>query len=489
MSSPLSPPAPAALGRPATPSRASTPGIGWRVAVLSAAGAITSFHVAFLFSHLSGLVVLFVFGLTQLSGLRTARQAFYAGMGVGYAIYAPQLAFFWGIFGWPAIILWGILALWLGLFTASVRSFRIRWGRMAAALAIPFLWTGIEYFRSELYYLRFSWLSLGYAFSESPQIFRATGLGVYGVGFVVAGVAAAATLLPRKGAFGLLAGAVLLLATIPLWSVGRAAPPGRGLQVAGVQMEFPAPQEVPGVLDRVLREHPDTDLLVLSEYSFDGPVPERVKAWCRRNQRHLVAGGKETLAGGGFHNTAFVVGPDGTIVFQKAKSVPIQFFKDGQPATTRRPWNSPWGKLGICICYDLSYRRVVDDLVRQGIRALIVPTMDVADWGEAQHRLHARIAPVRAAEYGLPVVRVCSSGISQVVDARGCVRASAPCPGQEAILAGALDLGSPGRLPADRYLGPAASGLSAAVWAALLWVNLNQKARALFGQRAREETR
>ena len=212
MSPTLSPPSPASLQRFATPPRAATPGIGWRVAVLSAAGAITSFHVSFLFSHLSGLMVLFVFGLTQLSGLRTARQAFSAGMGVGYAV------------------------------------------------------------------------------------------------------------------------------------------------------------------------HQDT-------------------------------------------------------------------------------------------------------------QALVVPTMDVADWGAAQHRLHARIAPVRAAEYGLPVFRVCSSGISQVVDARGCVRAYAPCPGQGAILAGVLDLGTPGQLPADRYLGPATSGLSAAVWAALLWVNLNQKARALFGQRAREEAR
>ncbi len=31
---------------------------------------------------------------------------------------------------------------------------------------IPIIWTGLEYFRSELYYLKFSWLNIGYALPE-----------------------------------------------------------------------------------------------------------------------------------------------------------------------------------------------------------------------------------------------------------------------------------------------------------------------------------
>ncbi len=45
-------------------------------------------------------------------------------------------------------------------------------------------------------------------------------------------------------------------------------------------------------------------------------------------------------------------------VFKQAKSVPIEFFQDGRPAAEQRLWHSPWGNLGICICYDLSYSRV-----------------------------------------------------------------------------------------------------------------------------------
>ena len=88
-------------------------------------------------------------------------------------------------------------------------------------------------------------------------------------------------------------------------------------------------------------------------------------------------------------------------------------FKDGLPAPEQKVWDSPWGKIGICICYDLSYTRVTDALVRQGAQMLIVPTMDVETWGQHQHELHARIAPVRAAEYGILIFRVASSGISQ----------------------------------------------------------------------------
>ena len=136
------------------------------------------------------------------------------------------------------------------------------------------------------------------------------------------------------------------------------------------------------------------------------------------------------MPGGNFYNTAFVVGPDGTVVFRQVKTVPIQFLKDGLPAPEQKLWDSPWGKIGICICYDLSYTRVTDRLVRLGAQALIVPTMDMMEWGEAQHKLHARVAPVRAAEYGIPIFRLASSGISQCVDRTGRVHGYRSLPGR-----------------------------------------------------------
>jgi predicted amidohydrolase len=219
-------------------------------------------------------------------------------------------------------------------------------------------------------------------------------------------------------------------------------------------MEFPNEGILPKALDKVVTKHPDAQLLVLSEYTLNGPVPESLKQWCRDHSRYLIVGGKDPATNGNFHDTAFVVGTNGEVVFKQAKSVPIQFFKDGLPAQKQEVWDSPWGKIGICICYDLSYARVTDRLVRQGAQLLIVPTMDVEDWGRHEHELHALVAPVRAAEYGIPIFRLASSGISQAVSWDGRIVAQASFPGSADILSAQLRLPMRGSLPLDRFLAP-----------------------------------
>src|SRR5262249_12719530 len=152
---------------------------------------------------------------------------------------------------------------------------------------------------------------------------------------------------------------------------------------------------------------------------------------------------------GQFYNTAFVVGPSGEIVFEQAKSVPIQFFKDGLPAPVQKLWESPWGKIAICVCYDMSYRRVMDRFMRQGAQALIVPFMDVTDWGAQQHRQHAKIGSIRAAEYHVPIFRVGSSGRSQLIEADGKVASVLGFPGEGEMIGGTLILADKARLPLD----------------------------------------
>src|SRR6202012_354920 len=185
--------------------------------------------------------------------------------------------------------------------------------------------------------------------------------------------------------------------------------------VAGVQMEFPGEGILPEALNHALAPTTNAPIFVLSEYTLDGGVPGSLTNWCRDHSRFLVVGGKDVVTNDVYYNTVFVVGTNGAIVFKQAKCVPIQFFHDGLPARRQQVWNSPWGRIGFCICYDLSYTRVTDELVRQGAQLLIVPTMDVEEWGRHEHKLHALVAPVRAAEYGVPIFRLASSGISQAV--------------------------------------------------------------------------
>ena len=108
-------------------------------------------------------------------------------------------------------------------------------------------------------------------------------------------------------------------------------------------------------------------------------------------------------------------------------------------------------------------------LVEQGAQMLIVPTMDVSDWGRHQHELHSRVARVRAAEYGIPIFRVASSGISQAVDGDGNVIAHTSIGSNGEIFSARLRLPSlPRTLPVDRYLAPACTLMSAVVLVLLL---------------------
>jgi apolipoprotein N-acyltransferase len=421
-----------------------------RWAVLFAAAAVICFEIAYWPAAPSPcrfLIIGYLVSLVQLARLNSTRKSFYSAFGVGLVCTILQLDCFWRIFGVAAIPLWGILALWIAVFVGLVHVLLVRFGMLWTALCVPFVWTGTEYFRSELYYLKFSWLNIGYVFATGPH-FPFHAIGMYGLGFVVA-LCAGLFLLSRR-VYALAATAVLMAGLF--LPVSKVPDQPAQLSIVGVQLEFPMEHRISAALDRTLARHPDAPLFVLSEYTLDGPVPESLKTWCRTNHRYLIVGGKDPAPGGNFYDTAFVVDPNGEIIFRQVKSVPIQFFKDGLPATKQELWNSPWGRIGICICYDLSYTRVTDRLVKLGAQALIVPTMDVVDWGRREHELHALVAPVRAAEYRIPIFRLASSGISQAVDANGRVVAEAPFPGEEAVLAAPMRFPDKGSLPIDRPL-------------------------------------
>jgi apolipoprotein N-acyltransferase len=457
-------------------------GLPLKRAFLYSFAAIISFHLAYTYSQLAFLILLYLFCLLQLGRLKSKRLAFYAGLFTGLGC-ALQASFFWNIFGAAAIALWLILAFWTALFVILSQLCRSRFDKFLPILLIPLLWIGLEYFRSELYYLRFSWINVGYVFAPNLNWLPFHYLGMYGIGFVFVVTICVWELFRPKVRFitaGFFIAALALLTNLPsLEKSPSIALPTGNLRIAGIQFEFPSEPQVLDGLNQLLKKCPDADLLVLSEYTFTMSVPDSLKNWCRNNHLYLIVGGEEPASGSQYRDTAFVIGPDGNIVFQQAKSVPIQFFKDGLPAESQKLWDSPWGKIGICICYDLSYTRVTDRLIRLGAQAIIVPSMDVIDWGRHQHELHARVAPTRAAEYSVPIFRVASSGISQCVNSSGQVLATAPAPGDGAIISGTLNLSERGSLPFDRILAPFAVAIDAVLIVALLILQFTKPIKTL----------
>ncbi len=455
--------------------------LGWKKSFLWVAFAVGCFHLAYtsLKFPAAGLLIFgYAFGLVQLTNQPSVKRAFYFGLTTGFLCGAPQLFFFWKIFSVAAIVLWLVFAFWIGLFTAISCGCILRWGKIRAMWFLPIIWTGLEYFRSELYYLKFSWLNIGYALPVKLIGLGSYPIGMYGAGFLIFAIC---TAYPFKFLNKIKLFEWFLVVPISLIIVALLFPTDSKSRhqsippIVGIQMEFPPAGVLPKALNNALKKNPDAQIFVLSEYTLDGAVPDSLKEWCREHSRFLIVGGKDFVTNDIYYNTAFVVGTNGEVVFKQVKSVPIQFFHDGLPAPKQEVWNSPWGKIGICICYDLSYTRVTDELVRQGAQLLIVPTMDVAEWGKHQHELHSRVAPVRAAEYGIPIFRLASSGISQAIGSGGNVIAQTAFPGNGDVLAAKLRLPMRGSLPLDRWLAPVCVGMTGIVTAALLFMAWKEK--------------
>ena len=409
--------------------------------------------------------------IVLLARLPTPRQAFYVGLLAGIAIYAPHLLFFWTIFGPRAMALWLVAGWPIAAFVLLLHLARNRLGETWAGWLTPVLWMGIEYFRSECYYLKFAWLLPGQVAAFLPGV-RLERIGVYGLGFLY--VSAAAMIVSRSRNIRLVGiPAAVLLATLMYVPALPPAPELGQLRVAGVQLEQAGNQRTADALDKLASAHPEAQILVLSEYSFGGPVPEVARDVARKHHRYLIAGGTKPLPHDQFYDMAYVIGPDGRDVFEQIKSVPVQLMADGLPAPQRRVWESPWGKIGIGICYDISYARVMDDFVRLGAQGLILPTMDDVSWGEYERRmLHGRLAPIRSAEYGIPIFGVWSSGVSQLIDRRGCVIATAGYPGQGEMIAGPFDLRGPGSVPPDRLPALACTILTGLLIVYLCWLRI-----------------
>src|SRR5262249_12426819 len=154
---------------------------------------------------------------------------------------------------------------WIALFVVLARFCHQRLPGVTAAIVVPILWTGLEFFRSELYYLRFSWLNVGYALSGTALQPLAHWFGMYGLGFL----AMAAAVGISRGSFkqrGLLAFrlagvvvVILFLQAYVSWKPG-ATPARNALRVAGVQLEFASGAEVLEALDMLLLAQPNADL-------------------------------------------------------------------------------------------------------------------------------------------------------------------------------------------------------------------------------------
>ena len=412
--------------------------------------------------------------------LRRARPvgSLFLGLAAGFVFFASVL--YWiAIFGYlPWVLLALAQALFIAVFAVLANLIYNR-GRFAL-LAIPALWTAMEWLRS-LGTFGFTWGGLAYSQARWPGIIQiATITGPWGVSFliVLVNAAIAEALGAARAGRRLYLAAVALLVFVAAFGGWLSIVHGRSLvpdkKIALIQGGLPMTWRDPGVLERIYQTYwPMTDGLrgrldfvvwpesALPDDLLSSDYLRREMArFARKSGAYILAGGPHVVtdqkAEGGYreYNGAFLISPSGEIVGQyfKVHLVPFGEFVPGRkwlPFLERyrvrdvdysrgrgyHTLHSLDGDLGVMICFESIFPQIGRRLARDGADILFVITNDSWFLETAAAAQHHDFSVLRAVENRRYVARNATTGITSIITPWGEVTGSAGL-GQRAVVQG-----------------------------------------------------
>jgi predicted amidohydrolase len=195
---------------------------------------------------------------------------------------------------------------------------------------------------------------------------------------------------------------------------------------------------------------------------LDGPIVGFLRDEAKRHAIWLAGGTfPERIHGEIRHyNTAVLVGADGKLVTHYRKihlfdvNLPDASYQESRsvaPGERVVVADTPAGKVGLSVCYDLRFPELYRKLSAQGARILLVPAAFTVPTGRDhwQVLLRARAIEnqafvVAAAQYGVHNATRRSFGRSMIVDPWGVVLATVP--DGEGVAVAALDLSAQDRI-------------------------------------------
>jgi apolipoprotein N-acyltransferase len=303
--------------------------------------------------------------------------------------------------------------------------------------SIPLVFVGQEIIRSEgLSRWRLSYGAYGYSQAGNLWIAQLASIGgVYFLSFllVAANCALAYALVRRRLASCLPTFFMVgLIVSLGILSQPPRHAAGTEIPVACVQAETQDDREY---VERTRQaaaspEHPV--IIVLPEHAIEGyadrphPFVDKLAAIAREYKAYICVGAHFRAPADlpcDYDNVALLLGPDGGKIGAQAKSVSLPFAYDGNPARSHRVFQTRLGCIGMCVCYDADFTDVPQRAVDQGAELLLVPVMNPERWPVQQRLQQAQMARFRSIELRRCAVRAASSGISQIVEPSGHVRA------------------------------------------------------------------
>jgi len=367
-------------------------------------------------------------GLFALVCHGSARSSFYLGLAFGFVAYCGALQWLRSIFAGAAVPLYGILALFVALPALIARLLSRRVGSpWFKALLTASLFAAFEFFRCELFFLKFPWISAGSALGPN---WLTPFIGVYGCSFLIFATAA---FLVARGTRGAGIGLLAVLLGCHFFRPNFVLPDApESIKVAVVQGEELSFDEYVELSRKTLDQSPK--LVVWPEYALPYDVrekePQQVAELRNLAQTYdtvFVLGTKTNLGEGelAWRNTALTIGESG-VLGEYYKNHTVHFFNDGIAGTNADPISTPIGLLGTEVCFDCDFEDITRELVRKGAELIVAPTFDAINWAETQHKQHAVFFQLRAAENGRWLICAASSGFSRIIDPHGNVHQSLP---------------------------------------------------------------
>jgi apolipoprotein N-acyltransferase len=304
-----------------------------------------------------------------------------------------------------------------------------------------------------------TWFSPAYAHFGNMAFIQIVSItGIYGLTFLVAWLAAVINEIWQKGftrrtecSLGITVASVLLInlllggARVAFFPSGSTAVRVAALTPVPVKCPYPSELARGGpamretlwvqsekILENLLirtskESRSGARLVVWSEAAVVVPeekLPEALKSIkdiARKERIYLLAGIALSLRSDRFpfiRNMALFVNPQGDVEIEYDKSHPV--FVSPWDAAAPGPQvvptsDTPFGRLGIVICFDADFPRLVRQAGRAGVDILLVPAFD----SDAIRFWHAQMAVFRAVENGLSIVRPACNGISIAADYQG----------------------------------------------------------------------
>ena len=364
-----------------------------------------------------------------------------------------------------------VLSIFLSLYLAAAMATAARWrprGPLLGAAVFAAGWLLAELARG-LIFTGFPWLASGYAHVDSPLGGLAPWIGVYGVGAVAAGLAAAFGFSRLRSPRAWLAPSAALLAALVLGALGGSADftrPTGSLGVTLLQGNVPQDEKfslrfVPQALELMVAqlEAAHGDLVVGPETVIPLLPSQLDPAWWqgvvdrfRQPGRALILGVPLGNDDEGYTNSAVGISaataalPSGFYRYDKHHLVPFgEFIPTGFHWFTRL-MNIPLGdfnrgpmtapsfvvkgeRVAPNICYeDLFGEELAARFVPEATAPTILANISNIGWfGETiAVPQHLQISRMRTLELQRPMIRATNTGATVVIDHRGVVTAALP---------------------------------------------------------------